>query len=80
MRLPLLLCYSVQDGFHIYFPVVEFVPIILFRNLRVEYRLMLADVLPLFLSDFRKFVRVACTFGIVQHIKIDIVSSAPCFC
>lgn len=80
MRLPLLLCYIVQDGFHIYFPVIELVPIILFWNLRVEYRLILADVFPLFLSDFRKFVRVACTFGIIQNVKTNIVSSAACFC
>lgn len=76
MRLPLLLCYIVQDGFHIYFPVIEFVPIVLFWNLRVEYRLILADVFPLFLSDFRKFVRVARTLGVIQYIKIDVVSSA----
>jgi hypothetical protein len=65
MRLPLLLCYIVQDGFHIYFPVIEFVPIFLFWNLRVEYRLILADIFPLFLSDLRKFVRVARTLGVI---------------
>ena len=76
MRLPLLLCYIVQDGFYIYFPVIEFVPIVLFWNLCIENRLILADVFSLFLSDLCEFVRVACTFGVIQHIKIDVVASA----
>ena len=78
MRLPLLLCYSVQDGFHIYFPVIEFMPIVLFWNLCIENRLVLADVFPLFLSNLCEFVRVACAFGVIQYIEIDVVSSAAC--
>ena len=78
MRLPLLLCYIVQYGFHIYFPVIKFAPIVLFWNLCIENRLILADKLSLYLSDLCELFRVAAALGVIQHVKVYVMSSAAC--
>ena len=47
---------------------------------RIQDRVVLPDVLSLFLSDLRKLADPASAVCIVQNIEIDIVSLAPCLC
>lgn len=57
---------------------IPLAPIFRFWNLRIEGRAILADILPLFLSDLLCNFVVALGFGIIQHIKINGIPFSLC--
>jgi len=55
-------------------------PIFFFWNLCIEYRVIFTDILSLFFSYFCKFISIVAALGIIQNIKVYIVSFALCLC
>ena len=64
----------------IHFAYIPLVPIFLFWNLRIQDRLVLADVLALFLPNFQKLIGSPSALGAVKNIKANAVSLAPGLC